>query len=749
MRSGSDRVIPALVVAALLVGCDRGADADYLTRPLQDEVFYFVLPDRFANGSPANDHGAPAGPSHGGFDPTHKAYYHGGDLNGLRAKLDYLQQLGITAIWMTPILRNQAVQGPGANESAAYHGYWIIDFTEVDPHFGGNEELEALIDDAHARDIKVFFDIITNHTADVIRYRECHNADGTFRRGAAGQGGTAWEAGEGEGCAYRTRAETAAGNAYTPFLPLGLAGIKRPAWLNEIRWYNNQGDSQWEGESNLYGDFAGLDDLDTSKAEVVEGFIAIFSELITRFRPDGFRIDTVRHVELDFWREFTPAILAHARGIGIPNFTVFGEAYIQNARELSVYTRHGALPSVLDFALQEALRQVAADGASPDALAELLADDDFYHRAGADARDLMTFTGNHDMGRIGYFLNKGEASGKASAAERLARSALAHSFLFFARGVPVIYYGDEQGFTGDGWDQDARENMFPSKVAVYNDNVLLGTDATTAQDNFNPDHPLYQHLARLSAAYRAEPALRRGQQVVRQHASDGATLVLSRLNVSPSFPPGDPAAEPPPSSSPSFPRKRESSESGPPAGALDSRLRGNDDGGGADTLVLFNFSTEPANVRLPAWAPAYELLHSFSGEHPAQPEHRLSDGILSTTIPPLSATVLSGTGAIPAAPLPELTALTAHTEEHHGNRFLIVEYALKNVSTGNQQHPLSIATRLLNAPTADAQTMDLSPPWRAVFPYPVAEPPANIRVEITLDNLAAERMTFERAIPLQ
>ncbi|MGL5510874.1 MAG: alpha-amylase family glycosyl hydrolase, partial [Microcoleaceae cyanobacterium] len=130
---------------------------NYLQRDIRDDVFYFVLPDRFFNGNASNDQGAKeiGNISHGGYDPTNKGMFHGGDLVGLTSKLPYLKNMGITAIWLTPILRNSALQG----DSAAYHGYWILDFTEVDPHLGTKEDLKKLIDTAHALDMKIFFDI--------------------------------------------------------------------------------------------------------------------------------------------------------------------------------------------------------------------------------------------------------------------------------------------------------------------------------------------------------------------------------------------------------------------------------------------------------------------------------------------------------------------------------------------------------------------------------------------------------------
>ena len=154
--------------------CENQYNSDYLTRDVRDDIFYFVMPDRFHNGDTSNDMGDITKPeSYGGFNPERKGFFHGGDIKGLEDKLDYLENLGITAIWMTPILRNQAVQG----DMAGYHGYWVLDFTEIDPHLGSNQDLKNLINSAHKRGMKVFFDIITNHTADVIKFKECHGED--------------------------------------------------------------------------------------------------------------------------------------------------------------------------------------------------------------------------------------------------------------------------------------------------------------------------------------------------------------------------------------------------------------------------------------------------------------------------------------------------------------------------------------------------------------------------------------------
>jgi len=155
-----------------------------------------------------------------------------------------------------------------------------------------------------------------------------------------------------------------------------------------------------------------------------------------------------------------------------------------------------------------------------DELANLFAQDHFYQTDHADiensgiqntnANQLVNFTGNHDMGRFAYFLK--ESKHNYSEQEQIQRNLLAHAMLYFSRGVPVIYYGDEQGFVGDGGDQASRQDMMPSKVASYNDDDLLATDKTTAVDNFDTNHHFYQAFALYAELYQQLPALRFGEQ---------------------------------------------------------------------------------------------------------------------------------------------------------------------------------------------------------------------------------------------
>lgn len=521
-----------IVIFLLAVSLSLQAEDD---RRVEDEVIYFVMPDRFYNADPSNDTGGiDGGPLQHGFDPTHKGFYHGGDLKGVRKKLDYIQGLGVTAIWLTPVFVNKPVQGPPNDLSAGYHGYWITDFTDIDPHLGTREDFGRLVDEAHARGIKVIMDIVTNHTADVIHYQECHDynaeakvywstcsyrsiADYPWTTIGGPDGQPINEGFLGDAPEHQTDENfarlTSPNYAYTPFVPEHDRDIKVPAWLNDVRYYHNRGNSEWHGESSLYGDFSGLDDLFTGHPRVVEGMIEIYRQWISDFRVDGFRVDTTKHVNDEFWLQFNPAILGHAADLGIEDFYLFGEAYHLEPAELARYTTEVAYPAVLDFAFRTVAQSVIAHGAAPDKLAELFAQDHLY---GGDPRGALiqpTFIGNHDDGRIGRELLLGYGE-DADDDWLVARAVLGHALMIFARGVPVIYYGDEQGFTGHGGDQDARQNMFPSQVDSYNDNRLIGTDASHADDNFDTEHPIYRAIADMAAVYHAEAGLRRGEQRV-------------------------------------------------------------------------------------------------------------------------------------------------------------------------------------------------------------------------------------------
>jgi len=523
----------------ITLSCAAYAASDYRERLAEDEVVYFVLPDRFANGDAANDRGGLSGDRlTTGLDPTHKGFYHGGDLKGLTARLDYIQGLGATAIWLGPIYKNKPVQGGPGQESAGYHGYWITDFTTVDPHFGTDADLRAFVNAAHTRGMKVYLDIITNHTADVIQYKECPSgpcpyrsrADFPYSRSLKGAPINDGFLGDGVRTPQNFEKLTRSDYAYTPFVPPAEANKKVPDWLNSPIYYHNRGNSDFWGESSSMGDFVGLDDLMTENPRVVQGFIWIYGDWIERYHIDGFRIDTARHVNPEFWQAFVPAMLKRARAAEIPNFHIFGEVAADgvDVAQLARHTRVDKLPSVLDFGFAWAVTKAVAGTEGTSVLARLYEDDGLYEGGAPAALRLPTFTGNHDFGRFAYFVR--QARPAASDGEVLKRVALANAMMFLLRGVPVVYYGDEQGFVGHGGDQDARQDMFASQVASYNDLGLLGSAHTTALENFDALHPLYRQIAALALLRKQYAGLRRGRQIVRAQSREPGLFAASRID---------------------------------------------------------------------------------------------------------------------------------------------------------------------------------------------------------------------------
>ncbi|MBT2423965.1 pullulanase-type alpha-1,6-glucosidase [Streptomyces sp. ISL-22] len=485
------------------------------------EQFYFVLPDRFANGDTGNDKGGLTGSRLAtGYDPTDKGFYQGGDLKGLTRKLDYIKGLGTTSIWMAPIFKNQPVQGTGSNASAGYHGYWITDFTQVDPHFGTNKDLQTLISKAHAKGMKVYFDVITNHTADVVDYQE--KSYDYLSKGAfpyLTKDGRPFDDADYADGTRKFPAVDADSFPRTPAVPAAKKNLKVPSWLNDPTMYHNRGDSTFAGESSAHGDFSGLDDLWTERPEVVSGMEKIYQRWVRDFDIDGFRIDTVKHVNMEFWTQWATALDSYAAKKGRDDFFMFGEVYSADTNVTAPYVTQGRLDATLDFPFQEAARQYASQGGSARKLAGVFGDDYKYTTDKANAYEQVTFLGNHDMGRIGYFLNQDNP--KATDAELLKKDRLANELMFLSRGNPVVYYGDEQGFTGAGGDKDARQTLFASKTADYLDDDQLGTDRTHASDAYDPSAPLYRQISALSKLRKAHPALADGVQTER-YAADGA-----------------------------------------------------------------------------------------------------------------------------------------------------------------------------------------------------------------------------------
>lgn len=502
------------------------------THPGAGQSIYILMPDRFANGSTANDRGGLAGgPEEHGYDPTRTGYFQGGDLPGLISKLDYISGLNVSTIWTTPPFKNNPVQ----SGSAGYHGYWINDFLSIDPHFGTNEDYKNFVTQAHARGLRVYLDIVVNHTGDVIT-----NAADTFTyvdaktvptRDAAGQPfderALAYN-----GLGPDTFPALSAATSFPrpPVLPPGREHVKNPAWLNDVTLYHNRGNSTFFGESATRGDFGGLDDLMTEHPRVVRGFIDIFGHWLEQ-GVDGFRIDTMRHVNAAFWQAFNPAIRAKARALGRPDFLQFGEVMQEqiDVAHLAEFSRNTmAADATTDFSFAGAARKYISQGGPAAALGDFFARDDLYTDHDSNVHTSVTLLGNYDIGRWGYFLLQDNPGAAPEQLADLVR--LGHGLMYLVRGMPVLHYGDEQGMLGaGGWDQQARETMFPSQVPAYRDARLLATKRTGADDKFDPTHPFYQLFARLGRLRKEHVALRTGAMFVRPTA-EPAMFAFSRLD---------------------------------------------------------------------------------------------------------------------------------------------------------------------------------------------------------------------------
>jgi hypothetical protein len=270
--------------------------------------------------------------------------------------------------------------------------------------------------------------------------------------------------------------------------------------------------------------------------------IDIYKAWIRDFRIDGFRMDTMKHVNDEFWQKFAPAIESYAKSQGIDDFYMFGEVAEDFSQQfISHFTTHDRVQGVLDFVFQTNAMGFAANSAPTADLKTFFENDDWYTDGDSNAYNLPTFLGNHDRGRVGMFLRN--ANPGASEAELLARDKLAHALMYFSRGNPVVYYGDEQGFTGAGGDQDARQDMFPSQSPQYNNltdpiegddgagkNDNIGSGETPMEDNFDPGHELYRELAGLAAVTKRHPALRNGTQQHRSSTSSAGVYAFSRID---------------------------------------------------------------------------------------------------------------------------------------------------------------------------------------------------------------------------
>ena len=484
------KITLALLISALLSLSTISFGANVISPKvgLSQDLIYFVMPDRYKDGDKKNN-------DNGGLNTSLTAFWHGGDLKGLTGTcepdddgLARIKSLGFTAVWLTPVVTQQEAIGAGSG----YHGYWGVDFLNVDPHLGTNADMLDFSNCAKKLGLKIILDVVTNHTGDVIKYL---------------------------------------GNE--AYLPAEAKNLKNPAWLNDIKNYHNVGDVGrcWGvGNCTKLGDFYGLDDLATEKPLVYKGWADVYGKWISKYGISGFRVDTARHVDDNFFKNWSPLIKATAKKSDIKDFTIFGEVYDYSTLNLMTYVRQNKIETVLDFPFQAKATEYASGYSNAATLSALFENDDYYTSAQSSASNLVTFLGNHDVGRVGYTI----ASKRIQPADQLLpRTNLANALMYFSRGIPVVYYGDEVGMTGSnsGKDQFARQDMFPTDIELWKNEVRVGGSPIGNGDSFSitSKSPVANYLIKLAEIRKSNPALANGPMLERY--SKYALYVISKKDI--------------------------------------------------------------------------------------------------------------------------------------------------------------------------------------------------------------------------
>jgi glycosidase len=454
---------PALSAAA---GTSTGATAPDV-RDWRDEIVYFLMIDRFDDGDPGNnDQGR------GEYDPADGRKFSGGDLAGVRRRLDYIRGLGATAIWITPPVANQ--WWSPKSQFGGYHGYWAADFKAVDAHFGSLDDYRTLSRALREREMKLIQDIVVNHTGDYFGYDGGYDPADPTR--------------------FYARREQVDGRVAPAPAPFGRNDPRDPAqraeaiyhWTPAVRDYTDPlQERTWQ--------MADLDDLNTETPAVRRALRDSYGFWIREVGVDAFRVDTAFYVPPEFFRDFlysqdpqAPGAMPLAQALGRPPFFAFGEGFaidkpFENAaaRKIEAYARDARgplLPAMINFPLYATLGDVFARGHAPAELAHRIETTMQVH---ADPWRMPTFVDNHDVDR---FLAGGNEAG-------LRQALLA---IMTLPGIPTIYYGTEQGL------REQRSALF------------AGGFGAGGSERFDTDTPLYRDIARMAALRKAHAALRRG-----------------------------------------------------------------------------------------------------------------------------------------------------------------------------------------------------------------------------------------------
>jgi glycosidase len=488
-------VPPVAVTAPTISQASSLASSSYRSAMAGDNI-YFVMTDRYQNGNTANDRMGLSGSREvTAFDPTSTAYYHGGDFAGLTDGctsgngIQRLKDMGFSAVWITPPFKQRYVQ----SGSAAYHGYWITDFTDIDPHLGTKAEFASFVECVHSQGMKVVLDIVMNHTGDVNYY-----TNGNYNFGAV-----------------RTAA-----------VATGDVNLRKPAFLNDLSNYHNRGNvGDWNNkEQSQNGDFFGLDDVATEKPAVIEGFAQAYATWVNTYGIDGFRIDTAKHVDDAFFGKWWPRVQELTATVK-PDLFAFGEVYESGTATLTQFVRDRGLPSTLDFAFQNAAVQFASGNNITD-ITNVFAADDWYITSRTNAYNQATFLGNHDMGRFGKLLQwAGDPTG-----DLWGDALLGYDLMYLSRGIPNVYYGDEMGLIGSGGDQAARQDLFPTSVTAWRSEERIAADPIGTGSYLSVrNHPIQERISWLNSLRENHPALKTGAQIQRYAANN--VVAFSRIDL--------------------------------------------------------------------------------------------------------------------------------------------------------------------------------------------------------------------------
>jgi glycosidase len=521
----------------------------------EDQVLYFLMLDRFSSGDERGyrgndgqvvDTGAiarfePADAGNAVATDADAAAWReagggwvGGTLAGLTGKLGYLARLGVTALWVSPVFKQVSFQ-------PTYHGYGIQNYLDVDPHFGSAENLRELVRVAHEHGIRVILDIILNHSGNVFAY------DPDRYWTDDGHGGQFLDP-RWDGRPYRVRGfRDARGEPTMPLGPVDLGAFPQawpdgavwPAELQDAATFTQHGRiNSWDYDPEyLDGDFFDLKNvtlgeraLDATGTEEPDGYrpspalahlIAIYRWWIAFADIDGFRIDTVKHMELGATRIFASAIHEFAASIGKERFFLVGEITGGRVRAYTTLEQTGLDAALGIDDIPDKLEYLVKGYREPTDYFDLFRNSLLVRKESHTwFRDkVVTLYDDHDQVRKGNDKARfcADALGK-----RLALNALALNATTL--GIPCIYYGSEQGFdgqgSGDAADRYIREAMFGGRFGAFR---------SRDRHCFDEDALLYRELAAVLALRRAHLPLRRGRQYLREISGNGVDFGVPHL----------------------------------------------------------------------------------------------------------------------------------------------------------------------------------------------------------------------------